>query len=128
MQLVLQAANDVVRARSLGERLQIDLNAAAIHDGVDAVNSDKGGKAFDRGILLDDARPALCCKRDISAKETLGGASETPKMTPVSCTGKKPLGTMMKRKMVTAKRSGRDKKRDGLVAQHHLERVGIFRE
>jgi hypothetical protein len=31
----------------------------------------------------------------MEAKETLSGASEMPMMTPVSCTGKKPLGTMM---------------------------------
>ena len=36
-----------------------------------------------------------CWRAAIEAKETLSGASEIPMMTPVSCTGKKPLGTMM---------------------------------
>jgi hypothetical protein len=35
------------------------------------------------------------CLCDIAAKEMLSGASVMPTMTPVSCTGKKPLGTTM---------------------------------
>jgi hypothetical protein len=31
----------------------------------------------------------------MAAKDTVWGASEMPRITPVSCTGKKPLGTMM---------------------------------
>ena len=30
-----------------------------------------------------------------AGNETVCGASEMPRITPVSCTGKKPLGTMM---------------------------------
>ena len=37
----------------------------------------------------------------MEANEVSSGASEMPRITPVSCTGKKPFGTMMKRTMVT---------------------------
>ena len=40
-------------------------------------------------------RANACCRSAIAVKETLWGASETPRMTPVSCTGKKPLEIKM---------------------------------
>ena len=36
-----------------------------------------------------------CCALVMAAKEMDAGACEMPWMTPVSCTGKKPLGMMM---------------------------------
>ena len=36
---------------------------------------------------------SACCRSAIAANETICGASEMPRITPVSCTGKKPLGT-----------------------------------
>ena len=36
-----------------------------------------------------------CCRSAMAGKETVWGASEMPRITPVSCTGKKPLGTAM---------------------------------
>ena len=36
-----------------------------------------------------------CCSLDMAGNETVSGACEMPRMAPVSCTGKKPLGTMM---------------------------------
>ena len=35
-----------------------------------------------------------CCRAAMAAKETVCGAAEMPWMTPVSWTGKNPLGTM----------------------------------
>ena len=37
---------------------------------------------------------SACWRAAMAAKDTVCGASEMPRMTPVSCTGKKPLGTM----------------------------------
>ncbi len=38
---------------------------------------------------------AMACWRSaIASNDTVSGASEMPRMTPVSCTGKKPLGAM----------------------------------
>ena len=37
-------------------------------------------------------RASACCRSAIAANETVCGASEMPRMTPVSCTGKKPFG------------------------------------
>ena len=34
-----------------------------------------------------------CWRSAIAVKEIVVGASETPRITPVSCTGKKPFGT-----------------------------------
>jgi len=45
-------------------------------------------------------RTSACCRSDMAANEMVSGASETPRMTPVSCTGKKPLGTTTYRTMV----------------------------
>ena len=36
---------------------------------------------------------SACCRSAIAVNEMSSGASETPRITPVSCTGKKPLGT-----------------------------------
>ena len=33
-----------------------------------------------------------CCRSAMAGKEMVCGASEMPRITPVSCTGKKPLG------------------------------------
>ena len=38
-------------------------------------------------------RARACCRSAMAAKEIVPGASETPRITPVSCTGKKPFGT-----------------------------------
>ena len=38
---------------------------------------------------------SACWRAAMATNETDCGASEIPKMTPVSCTGKKPFGTMM---------------------------------
>src|SRR5438552_3193772 len=38
----------------------------------------------------------------MAVKETVWGASEMPRITPVSCTGKKPLGTTIKSRIVRA--------------------------
>ena len=43
-----------------------------------------------------------CCRSLIAANDTTAGASEMPRMTPVSCTGKKPLGTRIASTMVKA--------------------------
>ena len=42
-------------------------------------------------------RASACWRTAISAKETDCGPSEMPWITPVSCTGKNPFGTMMYR-------------------------------
>ena len=49
----------VARAVALVERLQVDLDAAAVQRGVGAVDADEGGEAFDRGILQDDLGECL---------------------------------------------------------------------
>src|SRR6266849_4696549 len=41
---------------ALLQRLEIDLNAAAVQRGVDAVDADEGRKAFDGGVLQDNVR------------------------------------------------------------------------
>src|SRR5260370_7726125 len=51
----LKTADDIRGADvALGERHEIDLDAAAVQRGVCAVDADEGGKAFDRGILEND--------------------------------------------------------------------------
>ncbi len=48
-------------------------------------------------LSLRMAAASACCRSDMAANEMLSGASEMPMITPVSCTGKKPLGTTMYR-------------------------------
>ena len=47
------------------------------------------------GILAGSRAASACWRSAIAANETLCGASEMPWITPVSWTGKKPLGTTM---------------------------------
>ena len=59
-----------------------------------------------------------CCWRSaMLVKLTVCGASLMPRMTPVSCTGKKPLGTTMKSRTVATKRGDGDQQSDEAVAQ-----------
>ncbi len=39
-------------------------------------------------------RTSPCCSLDMAENETVSGACEMPRIAPVSCTGKKPLGTI----------------------------------
>ena len=47
------------------------------------------------GSLQDDLRRAPAAARPSRRTRSFCGASEMPRITPVSCTGKKPLGTTM---------------------------------
>jgi hypothetical protein len=62
--------------------------------GVGAIGADEGGEAFDGGILQNDFGELLLFRRH-GLEEMVGGAWEMPWMTPVSWTGKNPLGMMM---------------------------------
>ena len=79
----------------LFQRLQIDENAPAIERGIGSVDADEGGKTLDGGIFQNDLWPAAAAAAAIAGNEMDCGASEIPWMMPVSCTGKKPFGTMM---------------------------------
>src|SRR5262249_38366434 len=60
VQLRLEAANHITGTDfALGERLQVNLNAAGIEGCIGAVNADKRGEAFDRRVLQDDVRDLL---------------------------------------------------------------------
>ena len=59
------------------------------------------------------------------AKLTFCGASLMPRITPVSCTGKKPLGTTMKSRIVRDKRGDGDQQRGESMAQDHLQRAAV---
>ena len=61
---------------------------------VGAVDSDERRQTLDCGVLQNDVARA-CWRLAMAAKETVCRDSEMPRMTPVSCTGKKPFGTMM---------------------------------
>ena len=54
---------------------------------------------------------SACCRSAIAANETFCGASEMPRITPVSCTGKNPLGTMTYRQIVADQRGDGDEQR-----------------
>ena len=60
----LQAADDLAGAGiALFERLQIDLDAAAVQRGVGAVHADERGQAFHRRIFQDDVCQRLLALR-----------------------------------------------------------------
>ena len=52
-----------------------------------------------------------CCRVAIAGNEIVCGASEMPRITPVSCTGKNPLGTMMYKTDREHQRRDRDHQR-----------------
>ena len=74
------------------------------------------------------AAASACCRCDMAANEILSGASEMPMITPVSCTGKKPLGTMMYRKMVATRVRDRHQQGNRLVVQDELHRSAVERD
>ncbi len=92
----LQAANHVAgRLVAFFQRLQVDLNAPAVHRRVRAVDPDKAGQAVHRRIFEDGlVQLELLQLRHGGSNETSCGPSEMPMITPVSCTGKNPLGTI----------------------------------
>ena len=49
------------------------------------------------GSLQDDLGQFLLPLATMAGNEMVSGACEMPRIAPVSCTGKKPLGTMMYR-------------------------------
>src|SRR6267154_198448 len=60
----LQAADDIGSVDfALGQRFEIDLDAAAVQRGVRAVDADKRGKAFHRLVFENDVRESLLAAR-----------------------------------------------------------------
>jgi hypothetical protein len=62
--------------------------------GVHAIGADERGEILHRRILADHLDQFLL-PLAMAGNDTVSGACEMPRITPVSCTGKKPLGTMM---------------------------------
>ena len=77
---------------AIRQGLQIDQDAAAVEGRVGAVDADKRRQAFDRGILQNRLAPTPAGAPPWRQTRSLCGASEMPRITPVSCTGKNPLG------------------------------------
>jgi hypothetical protein len=73
-------------------RLQVDQEAAAVERRVGAVDADERAQALDVRILEDRGGERLLALRPWPRRRSICGASEMPWITPVSCTGKKPLG------------------------------------
>ena len=95
-QLRLQPADDsLALIVALVERLEVDLDAAAVERRVGAVDADERRQALDRRDPCRITSASACWRSAIAANEIVCGASEMPRITPVSCTGKKPLGTTM---------------------------------
>ena len=93
---------------ALLERLEVDLDAPAVQRGVGAVDADEGGEALDRGILAGSRAPSACWRsRHRRERDRSRGASEMPRITPVSCTERSPSGTTMIEQDVS------DQRRDG---------------
>ena len=68
----LQAADHIGGADfSIGERLEINLNAAAVQRSVCSVNADERRQAFDRRVLENDVRKSLLALRHSSERNIL---------------------------------------------------------
>ena len=67
----------------LVERLEIDLNPPAVRRQVDAVDADERRQALDGRIAQDERRQRLLPIRQ-RIERAVGGASEMPRITPVS--------------------------------------------
>ena len=95
IQFRLEPANHVGCADiPLIERLEIDRHPAAVEGGIRAIGADKGGQALDGGVLQNDLGKLLLLLWP-SRRTDCFEACEIPWITPVSCTGKNPLGMMM---------------------------------
>ena len=80
---------------ALVERLQIDLDAAAVQRGVRPIRADERRNAVHRRIGQQHLRQLLLLLASSAANEVVAAACEMPWMIPVSCVGKKPFGMMM---------------------------------
>ena len=85
---------------ALIERLQVDLNAARVQRRVGPIHADERRDVIHRRILQEAHPQASAGAAAMLVKLTVCGASLMPRITPVSCTGKKPLGTTMKSRAV----------------------------
>jgi hypothetical protein len=85
--------SEALRSRS-SKRFEIDEDASAVERGVDAIDADERGEALHRRVFEDDVGQRLLFGGH-GGKEMFWAACEMPWMTPVSCTGKNPLGTMI---------------------------------
>ena len=63
---------------------------------------------------------SACWRSAMAGNEMFCGASEMPRITPVSCTGKKPLGTTIYRKSVRTRVAAVMSKREWSDAQYEL--------
>ena len=123
--LWLQAANHIAGVEvALVERLQIDLDAPAVERGVGAVDADEGRQTLHRGIFQNNVGerqlPSLH-----GGNETSCGPSETPRITPVSCTGKKPFGNVDVQQNGGDQRGDGDQQRNFAILQNGFQRAAV---
>src|SRR6267143_677804 len=121
----LEAADDIRSADfTLGERLQIDLNAAAVERGVRAVNTDEGGKALDRRVFEDDAGQiplALGHGRERNVLCSLGNTQNNASVLH----REKPFGNVNIEKNGADKRGDGNEERGGAETQDKLQGAAV---
>jgi hypothetical protein len=80
------------RHAALGERRERDLDPPAVQRRVRAVDADERRQALSTAGSRRITCASACCAFAMAANDTAAGASETPTISPVSCTGKNPFG------------------------------------
>jgi hypothetical protein len=91
-QVRLQAPDHVAGVDlALRQRLQVDLNAAAVERGVGAVDADEGRQASTAGSFRITL-VSFCCSVDISGTTRSAPLPKRPESRPYPGSGKKPLG------------------------------------
>ena len=111
--------------RAVVLRLQVDQEPAGVQRHVAAVDADERTQADHVRILQDRLRQRPADAAPSQRTTTVCAATEMPWITPVSCTGKNPFGTMMYSNTVTHQRDERDQQRQRLMIQHDVQRAVI---
>src|SRR5467141_466874 len=109
---------------ALGERLEIDLDAATIQRGIRAVDADERGKAFDRRVLENDAGESLLATGHISKGNVLRAFGDAENDAGI-LDGEKSLGNVDIEKNC-ADESGDGNNESGCaVAEHELQGAAV---
>jgi hypothetical protein len=111
-------------SEALIERLQVDLNTAAVERGVSAVDTDERGKALDGGILEDNIRQGALPSGHGGERYILRRFGYAKNHASI-LHREKSFGHVNVKQDCPDQRANRDQKCGGAIAQHELERTAI---
>ena len=127
-ELGLQPANHVHRAGvPLFQRLEVDLDAAAVERGIGAIDADEGGQALHRGVLQDHLAERLLALRHRRKRDGLRGLGNAQNHTGI-LHREKALGNDQVEVAGEPESSERDHDGGETVPQHDRQGLAVKRD